>query len=256
MTPIPMILSCPKCATKHVDTGEWATRPHRTHRCEGCLFEWRPTNVPTVGVRELPDEGNDDLLESLAGVLADASWNAHRTHVPEGRRYTAELWGYAIAALKWFRARPEPMFQVGINAPTMPKPDLPPPAQEPDLKSFRVELNKGSRFDVLLAELEKRFPPTPAESAATESEETRLLTKAPGLEEIRLLAKIDTVRTALLTVLPIIQTAWRDHSSAGKIPGLGYSHRAYHMLSDQWNWRDPVAFDAWVSKVKIALGAP
>jgi predicted RNA-binding Zn-ribbon protein involved in translation (DUF1610 family) len=51
----PMILPCPNCGAKHIDRNEWATKPHRTHRCEICAHEWRPANVPTVGVNDLRD---------------------------------------------------------------------------------------------------------------------------------------------------------------------------------------------------------
>ncbi len=54
--PIPMLLICPKCCFQHLDEGEWVSRPHKTHLClsPGCGHAWRPANVPTVGVRELP----------------------------------------------------------------------------------------------------------------------------------------------------------------------------------------------------------
>jgi hypothetical protein len=71
--PVSMVLYCP-AGHKHVDEGEWATRPHKTHRCQAvascdclapknsehrgcvkviCEEEWRPAHFPTVGVREL-----------------------------------------------------------------------------------------------------------------------------------------------------------------------------------------------------------
>lgn len=50
---ISMLLTCPDCSTQHIDEGEWTTRLHRTHQCQGCLKEWRPANVPTVGVKSL-----------------------------------------------------------------------------------------------------------------------------------------------------------------------------------------------------------
>lgn len=53
MTPIPIVIACPKCREPHIDEGEWETRPHKTHQCQACLHEWRPANVPTVGVRSL-----------------------------------------------------------------------------------------------------------------------------------------------------------------------------------------------------------
>ncbi len=40
------ILVCPACGQIHVDEGEWAIKPHRTHRCVrgiygvGCEHEW------------------------------------------------------------------------------------------------------------------------------------------------------------------------------------------------------------------------
>jgi hypothetical protein len=55
-TPVDMTLVCPSCGRRHVDVGEWATRPHKTHRCVdgpdgiGCSNEWRPFDYPTVGV--------------------------------------------------------------------------------------------------------------------------------------------------------------------------------------------------------------
>lgn len=65
--PIPMALYCP-AGHRHLDLGEWATRPHRTHQCQAvvyeggpdgrgeyvCGLEWRPANFPTVGVEKLP----------------------------------------------------------------------------------------------------------------------------------------------------------------------------------------------------------
>ncbi len=59
--PIPMILYCPLCHFKHVDVGEFATRVHHTHACQGpgCGLVWRPALVPTVGVEYLPGFKND-----------------------------------------------------------------------------------------------------------------------------------------------------------------------------------------------------
>lgn len=53
--PIPMVLHCPHCRAQHVDEGEWATEPHRTHLCAECDCEFRPANVHTVGVKKLPE---------------------------------------------------------------------------------------------------------------------------------------------------------------------------------------------------------
>ncbi len=42
---------CPKCKRSHVDLGEWAGRPHRTHLCAYCGNKWvfESTNK-TVGI--------------------------------------------------------------------------------------------------------------------------------------------------------------------------------------------------------------
>lgn len=52
--PIPMLIVCIGCGQQHVDEGEWATKPHRTHLCKFCGLEWRPALVHTVGVEKLP----------------------------------------------------------------------------------------------------------------------------------------------------------------------------------------------------------
>jgi hypothetical protein len=55
-TPIAMLLFCPFCHFRHVDQGEFFTKPHHTHACQGpgCGMVWRPALVPTVGVEYLP----------------------------------------------------------------------------------------------------------------------------------------------------------------------------------------------------------
>jgi rubredoxin len=60
--PIPMILCCPMCNARHIDRGEFATKPHHTHACQECGHVWRPAVVPTVGVQFLPgfkDQGGE-----------------------------------------------------------------------------------------------------------------------------------------------------------------------------------------------------
>jgi hypothetical protein len=44
------VLFCPECCAQHIDRGEWATKPHRTHLCEVCGHKWRPSEYATVGV--------------------------------------------------------------------------------------------------------------------------------------------------------------------------------------------------------------
>jgi hypothetical protein len=59
--PIPMLLWCPSCGERHVDIGDFASKPHHTHACQYCGMLWRPAIVSTVGVRFLP--GFKDALE-------------------------------------------------------------------------------------------------------------------------------------------------------------------------------------------------
>lgn len=58
--PIPMYLLCPKCGGRHIDEGEFATKPHHTHACQFCGLTWRPAVVPTVGVQFLPGFKNEE----------------------------------------------------------------------------------------------------------------------------------------------------------------------------------------------------
>ena len=59
-TPIPMLLWCPECSERHIDVGNFATKPHHTHACQSCGHVWRPAIVPTVGVRFLPGFKNEE----------------------------------------------------------------------------------------------------------------------------------------------------------------------------------------------------
>jgi hypothetical protein len=54
--PVPMILFCPACGTQHVDSDNpnWENPPHKTHRCESCEHLWRPAEIATEGVADLP----------------------------------------------------------------------------------------------------------------------------------------------------------------------------------------------------------
>lgn len=56
--PIPMILFC-MCGQRHIDEGEFATKPHHTHACQACGIVWRPAIGPTVGVQFLPGFKNE-----------------------------------------------------------------------------------------------------------------------------------------------------------------------------------------------------
>jgi hypothetical protein len=42
---IPMLLWCPECGQRHVDEGEFATKPHHTHACQTARFAARITDA-------------------------------------------------------------------------------------------------------------------------------------------------------------------------------------------------------------------
>ena len=52
--PVPLLLWCPECKTRHVDIGEFATRRHHSHACQKCGLVWRPSVQATIGVLFLP----------------------------------------------------------------------------------------------------------------------------------------------------------------------------------------------------------
>ncbi len=56
---IPMILYCPRCHKQHIDQPNpdkgWRNPPHATHQCQSCGHEWRPCNLRTTGVEQLPE---------------------------------------------------------------------------------------------------------------------------------------------------------------------------------------------------------
>ncbi len=100
MNPTPVILYCPKCITQHIDEGEWATKPHRTHLCKNCQYEWRPSFHPTVGVASMSAEtlstperidramANTAVDDVIAGKVADPykrMWSYMDKEQAEGR---------------------------------------------------------------------------------------------------------------------------------------------------------------------------
>lgn len=66
--PIPMLLWCPFCSGRHIDKGEFATKPHHTHACQTCGHVWRPAIVNTVGVKFLPGFKDEDKDSQNAEV--------------------------------------------------------------------------------------------------------------------------------------------------------------------------------------------
>lgn len=64
--PLPLLLTCPECRARHIDVGEFATKPHHTHACQHCGHCWRPALVATVGVQFLPGFKNAEAAEGVA----------------------------------------------------------------------------------------------------------------------------------------------------------------------------------------------
>lgn len=61
----PMILHCPECGGRHIDEGEFLTKPHHTHACQHCGFVWRPALVNTHGVQFLPGFTNEPFDQPI-----------------------------------------------------------------------------------------------------------------------------------------------------------------------------------------------
>jgi hypothetical protein len=71
-------LHCPSCSKLHIDEGEFATRPHRTHRCvddaagKGCGHEWRIEGEPRFGVDSFcPRHGKASRPVETPGLRCD-----------------------------------------------------------------------------------------------------------------------------------------------------------------------------------------
>lgn len=97
--PIPMLLWCPKCGERHIDRGEFATKVHHSHSCQGCGLTWRPAIGPTVGVQFLPgfkDKDRDPavvLAERLRTELTDDTREVLTALVKRAReRNTVTFW--------------------------------------------------------------------------------------------------------------------------------------------------------------------
>lgn len=100
LAPVPMVLHCPECRTRHVDEGEFATKIHHTHSCQGCGLTWRPAVVPTVGVQFLPGFQSKPT-SSMRLVIVESPYAAP---TPEGIEHHLS---YARAAMADCLARGE-----------------------------------------------------------------------------------------------------------------------------------------------------
>lgn len=73
-----MILHCPECKARHVDAGEFSTKPHHTHACQSCGLTWRPAIIPTVGVQFLPGfKGAFGSAPPVSPSRTTPDWRAH-----------------------------------------------------------------------------------------------------------------------------------------------------------------------------------
>jgi rubredoxin len=70
--PVPMILTCPSCNTRHIDRGKFETNVHHTHACQNCGMVWRPAIGTTVGVQFLPGYKDEEKSEELCSN--DVKW--------------------------------------------------------------------------------------------------------------------------------------------------------------------------------------
>jgi hypothetical protein len=72
LSPVPMLLFCPKCGLQHVDAPDeakgWHNPPHRSHLCAGCGTIWRPADVPTTGVDQIGTRGSSDTFAFEDGI--------------------------------------------------------------------------------------------------------------------------------------------------------------------------------------------
>lgn len=66
LPPIPMILWCPCCGTRHIDVGVFEHKFHHTHACQHCGMGWRPAIVYTVGVQFLPGFKDGEEIKPCA----------------------------------------------------------------------------------------------------------------------------------------------------------------------------------------------
>jgi hypothetical protein len=91
-----LVLFCPRCGAQHEDLGEWAERPHRTHRCLFCENEWRPFPWTTVGVAMPPLEfaAWPAVLVREATFQRLADYSASLPTGPSPWRFWRSRWPY------------------------------------------------------------------------------------------------------------------------------------------------------------------
>jgi hypothetical protein len=77
--PIAALMHCPRCRRRHVDQDEWESRPHHTHLCSSCAFEWR-VEPYCYGIwwTEIAPEAQQTVALALAELASQRSgWREH-----------------------------------------------------------------------------------------------------------------------------------------------------------------------------------
>lgn len=84
-TPIPMLLWCPECSKRHIDVGEFETKPHHTHACQHCGHVWRLASGDRRDVRRAVPAGLQERgaiqvtdlpkLRALAEAATPGPWS-------------------------------------------------------------------------------------------------------------------------------------------------------------------------------------
>jgi hypothetical protein len=66
---------------------------------------------------------------------------------------------------------------------------------------------------------------------------------------------IDELKDIVAKLLPTVETAYWDHSSAGHMPGSGYNHSCYSKLP--FGWRDTKEAEKFFKRAKeLSVPAP
>lgn len=167
---------CPKCTKDHYDEGEWATRPHRTHRCvddragKGCGHEWADAAPPTV-----PGEPpSHNALQALAQV---SQWT--RVHGAALKPMRADTYGEGMREAKcqvaailsaWRTAPPTPP----LTPERAPADAFDTIAEHVERMVFAFDKDDSRRDDVRkLAEWIREHRRAPLDEAAVRADERR-----------------------------------------------------------------------------------
>jgi hypothetical protein len=66
--------------------------------------------------------------------------------------------------------------------------------------------------------------------------------------------RLKHLENAVRLMLPIVREAFWDHHTAGMLPGSGYNHRAYHLVSSEFGWRSSDKFAKWHKETLQLIG--